>query len=201
MSQIDLIRERRALRTALRARRQRLTESTRRETADAISREIARAGWLRAGKRVGVYLATAEEISCAALMTLAMERHCRLFLPKIIDHRQHRMCFTPMGAHYRRNRYGILEPAGSQRVRTRELQLIFVPLVGFDARGQRMGMGGGYYDRALSWRLSGTIATPRIIGIAHSSQRVEVLPASTTDVPLDAVVTELGIETFRLCAP
>ena len=194
---LDLTRQRRSLRIALRIRRQGLSPATRRKTAAAIARWVARAGWLRRDKRIAFYLSTAEEISCAPMMARALRTHCRLFLPKIIDHRQHRMRFAPMGTAYRRNRYGILEPRGPQRYRARDLDVIFVPLVGFDSQGQRLGMGGGFYDRAVAKRGEIGRTLPYLIGVAHSSQRVQALPTLHTDVPLDAVVTELGIETFH----
>ena len=98
---------------------------------------------------------------------------------------------------YRLNRYGIAEPDGRRTVTARQLQRIFIPLVAFDAHGERLGMGGGYYDRALQHRLwQSCAARPLIIGIAHSCQRVAELSAWPTDVPMDAVVTERGIERF-----
>jgi 5-formyltetrahydrofolate cyclo-ligase len=78
------------------------------------------------------------------------------------------------------------------------LQLIFVPLVGFDVRGNRLGMGAGYYDRALAFRRRREHWDgPRLIGIAHSCQQVDAIDPTPTDIPLDAVVTERDIHVFR----
>jgi 5-formyltetrahydrofolate cyclo-ligase len=67
-----------------------------------------------------------------------------------------------------------------------------VPLLAFDARGHRLGYGGGYYDRSLA-------ALPRAlaIGCAYAAQEVAELPAEPTDMPLDAVATETGIKRFH----
>jgi 5-formyltetrahydrofolate cyclo-ligase len=66
-----------------------------------------------------------------------------------------------------------------------------MPLVGFDANCNRLGMGGGFYDRTLAYlRLRRCWRRPLLIGIAHECQRVERLETNTWDVPLDLVVTE-----------
>jgi 5-formyltetrahydrofolate cyclo-ligase len=72
-----------------------------------------------------------------------------------------------------------------------------MPLVGFDPRGNRIGMGKGYYDRALSFRRRQQHwKTPRLVGLAFECQRVDALPARAHDVPLDALVTEAGTRRF-----
>jgi 5-formyltetrahydrofolate cyclo-ligase len=90
------------------------------------------------------------------------------------------------------NRFGIPEPCVPARalVRAQLLDLILVPLVAFDASGNRLGMGGGYYDRSLAfvaqrqhWR------KPHVVGLAYEFQRVARMPANAWDVPLAAVVT------------
>jgi 5-formyltetrahydrofolate cyclo-ligase len=90
------------------------------------------------------------------------------------------------------NGFGIAEPCpGASRIWRREMQVVLMPLVAFDAAGNRMGMGAGYYDRYFARRRS-DIRRPRLIGVAHSLQEVHGLPAQPWDVPLDAVVTEQG---------
>ena len=88
------------------------------------------------------------------------------------------MCFC----HPRERRYG------------RELDLILAPLVGFDTHGNRLGMGGGYYDRTFAYlkhRLHWQ--KPRLIGLAYELQRVADLANHAWDVPLQSVVTEQHI--------
>ena len=68
--------------------------------------------------------------------------------------------------------------------------VVLTPLVAFDAEGSRLGMGAGYYDRCLA-----TVAPPhrpQVVGIAYELQRADHLPSESWDIPLDAVVTELG---------
>jgi 5-formyltetrahydrofolate cyclo-ligase len=68
---------------------------------------------------------------------------------------------------------------------------LIVPLVGFDAACNRLGYGGGFYDRTLA-RLQAN-APVRKIGFAFAAQQLPPLPLEPTDIALDAVVTETGI--------
>lgn len=93
---------------------------------------------------------------------------------------------TPM----KHNRFGIPEPACNVTdvIPTASLDVILLPLVGFDHRGNRLGMGGGFYDRTLAHRHRWA-SSPSLIGIAHECQQVDTLPVQSWDVPLDAIVT------------
>jgi 5-formyltetrahydrofolate cyclo-ligase len=104
------------------------------------------------------------------------------------------MSFRRGIATLKRNRFGILEPVGGQALSSRWLDLVFVPVVGFDIRGTRLGMGAGFYDRALAWRHTRNAwRGPRLIGLAYAFQQVDSIAAQAHDVHLDAVVTEKGV--------
>ncbi|MDC0738612.1 5-formyltetrahydrofolate cyclo-ligase [Cognatishimia sp. SS12] len=75
-----------------------------------------------------------------------------------------------------------------------EPEIVIVPLVAFDARGGRLGYGGGFYDRTLA-QLRAKRAT-LAIGFAFAAQEAEALPLEPTDEPLDMIVTEAGIRSF-----
>jgi len=104
------------------------------------------------------------------------------------------MRFVELGDRHRVNRLGIEEPAGSRSIGARWLDVVLLPLVGFDARGLRLGTGGGYYDRAFEfrrWRTSWQ--APRLVGLAYAFQQVDAIVRAPHDVLLDAVVTEEGV--------
>jgi len=87
-----------------------------------------------------------------------------------------------------RNRFGIDEPVVPELLTP---DVVLTPLVAFDGRGHRLGMGGGYYDRYFA-----RTPTKRRIGIAHECQRAEELPTSPSDIALSDVVTENGWQSF-----
>jgi 5-formyltetrahydrofolate cyclo-ligase len=190
-------RDRRSLRREARAARAALSPAERRRAAQAICRHLTTAlraeGLLAPGKRIAVYLAVRGELDLEGFMARARAQHCRLFLPRVTDRRQGRMTFSPAGPQLRRGAFGIPEPAGHGRCAAQWLQVVLLPVVGFDGVGNRLGSGAGFYDRALAFRgLRRRWRGPRLIGVAHSCQRLPSLPTLPTDVPLDAVVTEQG---------
>ncbi|GAL27902.1 5-formyltetrahydrofolate cyclo-ligase [Vibrio variabilis] len=88
------------------------------------------------------------------------------------------------------NQYKILEPRLDKQMicPVADLDIIFTPLVAFDEQGQRLGMGGGYYDRTLApWESKST--GPIAIGLAHDCQQVSALPTESWDIPLSTIMT------------
>ena len=94
-----------------------------------------------------------------------------------------------------RNRFGIEEPPlGAPWINTRALDLVLAPLVAFDDQGNRLGMGGGFYDRHFG-NLPQCLR-PLLVGVAHEVQCADALPAAPWDVPLDGILTEAGWRSF-----
>ncbi len=186
-----------ALRKVLRARRRGVPAAERKRAALQLARAVERSGWLRLGRRIGLYLPLAEEIDTQPLLDAALRHRCALFVPRVTDYRRHRMQFLPYDSTLQRGRYGILEPRGGIARSARNLDVIFMPLVGFDADGNRVGMGKGYYDRALAFlQHRRTWRRPLLVGLAFACQQVDALPARAHDIPLDHIVTEAGSRRF-----
>ena len=183
-----------SLRAELNARRRAVSVAARAHASRRATLIADRALHLAAGQRIAVYSALAVELDTAPLIALAQSRGCRIFLPRIDRRRRSRgMRFVPLGGALRVNRLGIGEPAGLATMGARWLDVVFLPVVGFDRRGLRLGTGGGFYDRALAFRqLRREWHKPLLVGFGYSFQLVERLDAAPHDVPLDAVVTEEG---------
>ena len=95
------------------------------------------------------------------------------------------------------NRFGIPEPADEPLLRPSAMDVVIAPLVAFDESGNRLGMGGGFYDRSFRFlRYRRLWRRPRLVGFAFELQRVDHLDARAWDVPLDAVVTEYSKQEF-----
>jgi 5-formyltetrahydrofolate cyclo-ligase len=104
--------------------------------------------------------------------------------------------FEP-GSIMRANKYGIQEPAihPSNWLRAQQIDLMLVPLVAFDAGNNRLGMGGGFYDRSLAHRnIQQRNTRPYLIGLAHELQKTNQLPVENWDIRMDAIATENGIQ-------
>jgi 5-formyltetrahydrofolate cyclo-ligase len=186
---------RRPLRASLRAKRRAVAPAERHSSALLLAHNVDCWLRLRPGWRVALYAALAQELDTTPLIRLARARGCRLYLPRIDRHRLGRkMQFVEMSDRHRSNRLGICEPEGWQIIGARWLDVVFLPLLGFDGRGVRLGTGGGYYDRAFAFRRWRTAwHTPRLIGLAYSFQQLEQIIPAEHDVLLDAVVTEKGV--------
>lgn len=184
-----------ATRAAARALRRTLASGERARHAARITQWIAATGWLRAGRRIGLYAAIPPEVATSALLALAASRGCQVWLPRIVDYGERRMVMCRYrGGPLRRNRYGIGEPSAREIIDVRRLDVLLVPTLAFDDRGVRLGSGLGYYDRLLSWRLDPAAGrSPLLVGLAFACTRHPFLAATPHDVPLDVIVTEAGI--------
>jgi 5-formyltetrahydrofolate cyclo-ligase len=185
---------RKSLRAELGARRRAVSAGERAAAARRATLIADRLLHLSAGQRIAVYAALPAELDTAALIALAESRGCRIYLPRIERRRLSRsMRFVARGATLRENRLGIGEPEGSATIGARWLDLVFLPLVGFDGRGLRLGTGGGFYDRAFAFRqLRRVWHKPLLVGFGYAFQHVERLVAAPHDVLMDAVVTDEG---------
>jgi 5-formyltetrahydrofolate cyclo-ligase len=185
---------RRSLRASLNARRRQVPAQQRRHLAELVARNADRALQLASQSRIAVYAALPWELDSAPLIALAASRGCRVFLPRIDRRRTSRaMRFVSMQGPLQYNRLGIAEPQGTEVLAARWLDVVFLPLVGFDRSGVRLGAGGGFYDRAFAFRQLRSIwHAPRLIGLAYAFQEVASIEAAAHDVLMDAVVTEEG---------
>ena len=183
----------------LRALRRGIPHDLRAAFDGAIRRELHALGVWRPGSRVAAYLSTADEVDLRPCFDGAWRRRVRLYVPRVVGLRRGVMTFVPYerGAMLEPNRWGIDEPvvAPWQRVSALQLDTVLVPVLGFDARCHRLGMGAGFYDRALRRRRDAAQAfrRPRLVGIAYAVQEVERIDPAPWDVALDVVVTERGV--------
>ncbi len=185
-------------RTRLRALRRGLPAAERAAAERAVLRHLLRRRWLRPGSYVAAYLGFDGELDPRGLIEAARRRGCRVYLPRITHWRRACMRFVPADGAQARNRYGIREPVAGEARAPGRFQLIFLPLVGFDARGVRLGMGAGYYDRALAFRrLRRAWKGPRLIGLGFAFQEIPPTIEFAHDIRLDAVITERGVTLFK----
>lgn len=187
----------RELRKTLRQQRRALTPLQQRTAAAALLTQIARQPWFPCSRRLAFFMASDGEIDPGPLLALAQAAGKECFLPVLHPlgaNRLHFARYTP-GMLLSPNRFGIPEPPLKRNriVPAWALDVIFMPLVGFDRHGHRLGMGGGFYDRTLAFTRRSPRTLPRLIGLAHHLQEVEQLPAQPWDVPLHAIATDRTI--------
>ena len=189
--------DRNNLRRDLRNRRRQLSLLQQQSAADRLYHLVMRWNLFMKSGRIAFYFASDGEIDPLAILFRALQMGKACYLPVLSPYQHNKVCFAPFrkGDALQPNRWGILEPVASVRsfIAPWSLNLVFVPLVGFDATGNRLGMGKGYYDRTFAFRARRDGPAPRLIGLAHECQRAEAIPVSDWDIPLDGVVSDRGI--------
>ena len=188
----------RATRRRLRELRLALGPAERAAAEHAIRATLVRLGVFHRGAHVAVYVPMRGEVDLRPCLGVARRHGSHLYVPRVVSRRRRQMLFAPWteGGTRRTNAFGILEPGSAAGARpVIGLDAVVLPLVGFDSSGNRLGMGAGFYDRALRRRLDRSVTwrRPRLIGVAYACQQLPVIPASPWDVPLDLVVTERGV--------
>ena len=182
----------------MRRQRLQLPAVQQRQHALLVCKNLSRLHPFQKARRIALYLAANGELDPTPIAKLCRRTHRQLYLPVLHPFRHGRLFFCAWQEHalLQPNRFGILEPCcrGNRRKPLRSLDLILVPLVAFDASAQRIGMGGGFYDRTLGEaRGESCWKRPYLIGIAHEMQKVATITPQPWDVQLDAVVTEAGV--------
>jgi 5-formyltetrahydrofolate cyclo-ligase len=182
------------MRSRLRQRRRAIPAQARIAAAERLAERLLALPILPPAGDVAGYWAMDGEIALHVFQ-LRLPRGLRWCLPVLADDGLRFAPWRP-GEPLASNRFGIPEPAvgADALIEPARMALVLVPLVGFDANGRRLGMGGGWYDRAFAYRngASGVPAPrpPWLVGAAFASQQVDALAAEPWDVALDAVCTE-----------
>jgi 5-formyltetrahydrofolate cyclo-ligase len=187
--------ERLKLRRELKTRRRNLSQATIRNSSSAVAKNLWHSGVLARTFNLAVYLAMPCEIDCLQIIKGARLRKMRIFAPILSNQK---LLFAPLQKHSKlyKNRFDIAEPAApvTKYVQPAYMDAVIVPLLGFDNAGNRIGMGGGFYDRSFAFRKRrGSWRRPLLIGVAYGFQQVEQIPTASWDIPLDIVITEQKI--------
>ncbi|VVO29038.1 5-formyltetrahydrofolate cyclo-ligase [Pseudomonas fluorescens] len=179
----------------LRKARRALTPCEQREAAHGLYRQLAQHPLFRRARHISLYLPTDGEIDPRLLLRAAQRRGKITYLPVLSAWPRTKMVFQRIrpGEKFRPNRFRIPEPRfnTARQRKVWALDLVFLPLVGFDDAGGRLGMGGGFYDRSLAYLARRkTWRKPTLLGLAHECQKVDRLNQASWDVPLQGTVTD-----------
>jgi 5-formyltetrahydrofolate cyclo-ligase len=188
------------LRRRLRAQRTRLSPEERAAAARHLHDHVVATRLFLACRRIACYLPNNGEIDPRPIIERILRMNKTCYLPVLSRLGYDRLWFAPYapGTALKPNRFDIQEPDVplSRLVRARELDLILMPLVAVDRDGNRLGMGGGFYDRSLEFlRHRGRWHKPHLFGLAYDFQRLvdDRLPVQPWDIPLAGVATDRGV--------
>ena len=147
---------------------------------------------------LGCYLSTWDEVDTSAIIERAWRAKKRVFLPVTSASGDMQFCETLPGTELAKNHFGLWEPANCNAIEASRLDVVVTPLLAFDDQRHRIGMGGGYFDRAFAFlRDRNNWLHPKLIGIAFECQRVEKISPNPWDIPVFRVITETVQAEYR----
>ncbi|MBT5483888.1 MAG: 5-formyltetrahydrofolate cyclo-ligase [Gammaproteobacteria bacterium] len=183
--------DRKSLRKQMRELRRSLLPEDQARVAKSAAKTALNQSAFPLGESIALYMAADGEIDTGFLLQTLLDQGKNCYLPVLVEEtttlifRQ----FLP-DKPMLRNFYGLLEPeATAPAIAPEDLSCVFMPLVAFDDKGNRLGMGKGYYDRTFAFVNDKSAKGPELIGLAHECQRVENLEAADWDVPLGGIIT------------
>jgi 5-formyltetrahydrofolate cyclo-ligase len=176
----------------LRYQRRSLSVQQQRQASRQLAQQLQSLPAFQNAQHIALYWPQDGEIN--ALNLRSQKKH--LYLPVIRKFPDNRLFFAEVTSkvsksRLAKNRFNIPEPRQQKALHAKALDIILLPLTGFDKQGNRLGMGGGYYDRSLAFkqRLSGP--RPLLIGIAHDVQELPNILPEKWDIPLNWIITPL----------
>ncbi|MFJ5491181.1 5-formyltetrahydrofolate cyclo-ligase [Pectobacterium carotovorum] len=183
---------RQQIRQAVRQQRRLLTSAQQSRFAQQASERVMAHPKIIRADSVAVFLSFDGELDTSPLIQQLWQQEKRVYLPVLHPFRAGYLLFLRYAPDTElvRNRLKIMEPRLDVRhvLPLPQLDVLLTPLVAFDHQGQRLGMGGGFYDRTLQYR-NYTSRGPYPIGLAHDCQQIDALPVESWDIPLPEIIT------------
>ena len=183
---------RQTIRTEYRNKRQALSNQQQSTAAKHLLTTCLSSTILTQAKTVACYIANDGEIDPISIIDYCWQQGKCVLLPVLHPFSKGHLLFVEYhrNSATRKNLYGIDEPiVTSTNIHTLDnIELILTPLVAFDKSGNRLGMGGGFYDRTLAPIRRDSLPT-QLIGLAHTCQQTDSLLADSWDIPLDGIAT------------
>lgn len=184
------------IRKKMQERRNSLNDTMRCQLAKQFTQHLFQTRLFKTSNKIACYLPFNGEMDLQFVIQQIWKMNKTCYLPVLNKLNQRQLLFSRFDANtqLKKNKFGIHEPVVSPRnaVNAHNLDLILMPLVAFDQSGNRLGMGGGFYDRTLAFLTQRTIwLKPKIVGVAYEFQQVNSIKNDAWDIPLNAVMTEI----------
>ena len=182
------------LRKLIRDKRRSLSPTQQTAAAHGLLTQLQSLSVFSNAQTIAMYLVNDGEINPVEVMHWCWENKKQTYVPIIDGDDNRELVFAEVSQQTRfvKNKFNIDEPkvSRSELRRADGLDLVLMPLVAFDHSGNRIGMGGGYYDTTFEFVKISKVAKPELVGIAHEIQKLDEIHAESWDIPLTTVVTD-----------
>lgn len=179
------------IRTKIRSKREKLSPITIKQDSNLVYHQIINSHYLKNSTKIAIYLSCKGEIKTEQIIKWCWNNSKKIYLPVIDPVNKNNLLFIRYTKKTKLilNKFNIFEPKieNENIILPEDLDLIITPLVAFDSNCNRLGMGGGFYDRALApFKKS---QKPIAIGIAYDFQQINNLIVNSWDIPMQSVFT------------
>ncbi|KXO10090.1 5-formyltetrahydrofolate cyclo-ligase [Moritella sp. JT01] len=191
----SIVTTRTEIRQQIRQRRQQLSTQQQQQAGIDLLTQFRQHPHIQHAQHIAIYLHNDGELNTQAVINWCWQQGKQVYIPILHPFSHKQLLFTRLTANTRliQNKYGIHEPQldVSQVIPYLDLDLVCSPLVAFDLAGNRLGMGGGYYDRTFSQHqfVRQGQQPPYVLGLAHDCQQHDDLPIAPWDIPIKEIIT------------
>jgi 5-formyltetrahydrofolate cyclo-ligase len=187
----DPLTDAKGLRARARNARRSMSAVDRTRASRIITDRFLNSRYFLGSDNVGCYVSTRDEVDTSAIIERAWRAKKRVFLPVTSSSGDMHFCETLPETGLAMNHFGLWEPVHCKTIEARRLDVVVTPLLAFDDQRNRLGMGGGYFDRAFAFlKDRNHWLHPKLIGIAFECQRVEKISPNPWDIPVFRIITE-----------
>lgn len=181
------------VRIACKKLRAKINTKTRTRLSEKITTKIVASDVFLYANNIAVFVPMKTEVNIWPLIQRAWQLKKRIFAPIVQENSSLTFRHFADEDELSTNKMGLREPIDGELIQADELDLVLVPLVAFDSNQNRIGMGGGFYDRTFSFlEQTSSMSKPKLVGVAFECQRIERITPNPWDIRLFSVVTESG---------
>lgn len=178
------------LRQKLKQERHNLSQATVKKKSKSIFDQVKQGFNTLRFQNTAVYWSINNEVQTYDLIAWLLAFKKNIYLP-VIQGNKLKFSAYKENQKLQKNEFGIFEPKTKKFIDIKYLEYVFVPLVGFDENGNRLGMGKGFYDTSFKFLNSSPRPLfPCLIGLAYETQKVKSIPFQLTDIRLNKIITE-----------
>ncbi|SES68622.1 5-formyltetrahydrofolate cyclo-ligase [Thalassotalea agarivorans] len=189
------------IRKQVRTKRKALSNTEQHDASLAVCNMLIEKDVIQRADTIALYLASDGELDLSPFINWCWQQGKTLYLPVIHPFSKGYLLFLAFRKNEQlvNNKYGIKEPKLSvcNVLPMESLDVMLTPLVAFDDKGNRLGMGGGYYDRTLQQWHYGGLPQLSVVGVAHDCQLVEHVPIDSWDIPIPTIITPSKVFQFN----